>query len=670
VRLRLKALSAWAGRVGLAFLLFLLIWIALLWVAPQSGFRLAAWVGLVVTGLWLMVRLLRLAARQSVWRLRNRLLVTYLFISFVPILLVAGLAILGGYSLVSQLAVYLVTSELDRRIESLASITDSVVHTDPVSRPNAMERTIDLSYRERYPGIEILLREAGRQIRYPEGATIPAPLPGWQPTKGVLVRDGVFYLWSYAPTPTGDVTVTAPLTSAFLGDLVPNLGRVDVGEAPSIATGMAEEARRIAAGRPLPAAHGSFDPSVLWLATLPTADWNHPGKAGEGLFIAVQSRVSAVLGEVFNRKADLAQSTLQDLLILDVVVFVIVEIVSLLIGFGMTRTITGAVHRLYEGTQRVIAGDFTHRIEVHGHDQLAELSHSFNRMTENMERLLGVAKEKERLESEIEIAREVQDQLFPREVPQLGTLRLTGVCQPARLVSGDYYDYEAVGENQVALAIADVAGKGISAALLMAGLQSSLRTQLQDYSEAAAIAPDGHRHAAVSTSRLVSNLNRQLYATTSAEKYATFCLGVYDEAASSFTYTNAGHLPPLLVRDGIVEPLDVNGTVVGAFPFSEYGESRVLLQPGDLLVCYTDGVTEPENEYGEMFGETRLRELLARNGDRPEQELIAMVLDAVRHWTATEELQDDMTLLLARRVGTAPRGTENETAISSLAAQL
>jgi sigma-B regulation protein RsbU (phosphoserine phosphatase) len=662
------------GRLGLAYLVFLAIWIAMQIFAPQGGWafaaRLGSWIGVAFTGTWLIVRLLRLAARQAIWRLRNRLLVTYLFIAVVPILLVAALAGLGGYSLVSQLAVYLVTSELDRRIESIAAFTDSVVHTDPASRPNAMQRTLDLTYREHYPGIEILLREAGHEIRYPEEATIPAPLPGWQAAKGVMVRNGMFYLWSYARTPSGDVTVTVPLTSEFLGELVPNLGRVDVGESPSNPGGVAAEARKIAAGRPLPRAKSRFDPDVLWLATLPTDDWNHPGNAGEGLFIAVQSRVSAVLGAVFNRSADRYQSTLTNLLILDVVVFVAVEIISLLIGVGMTRTITGAVHRLYEGTQRVIAGDFTHRIEVTGHDQLAELSHSFNRMTENMERLLVVAKEKERLESEIEIAREVQDQLFPREVPQLGTLRLTGVCQPARLVSGDYYDYENVGENQVALAIADVAGKGISAALLMAGLQSSLRTQLQDAAEAAGVATDGHRYANLSTSRLVSNLNRQLYATTSPEKYATFFLGVYNEAASTFTYTNAGHLPPLLVRDGVAEPLDVNGTVVGAFPFAPYEESQVVLQPGDLLVCYTDGVTEPENEYGEMFGEQRLRELLARNADRPEQELIAMVLDAVRHWTASEELQDDMTLLLARRVAAATRHPEGETADSSLAAKL
>ena len=105
-----------------------------------------------------------------------------------------------------------------------------------------------------------------------------------------------------------------------------------------------------------------------------------------------------------------------------------------------------------------------------------------------------------------------------------------------------------------------------------------------------------------------------------------------------------------LVRDGAVELLEVNGTVVGAFPFSQYDESRVQLRSGDLLVCYTDGVTEPENEYGEMFGEERLMELLLRNSQRPEEEIIQLVLDSVKQWTGSEELQDDMTLLLARRV--------------------
>ena len=145
-------------------------------------------------------------------------------------------------------------------------------------------------------------------------------------------------------------------------------------------------------------------------------------------------------------------------------------------------------------------------------------------------------------------------------------------------------------------------------------------------------------------------MNQQLHATTSPEKYATFFLGLYDEPASTLTYTNAGHLPPLLVRSGKATPLDVNGTVVGAFPFSEYGESQVALQSGDLLVCFTDGITEPENEFGEMFGEERLIEILAQNAHRNDGQIIQTVIDSVRQWTASEELQDDMTLLLARRV--------------------
>jgi sigma-B regulation protein RsbU (phosphoserine phosphatase) len=310
------------------------------------------------------------------------------------------------------------------------------------------------------------------------------------------------------------------------------------------------------------------------------------------------------------------------------------------IGITMTRNITGAVHHLYEGTHRIMQGDFSHRVEVRGKDQLAELGVSFNRMTENLARLLTVAKEKERLQSEIEIAREVQNQLYPRVAPRTKSLRLTAVCRPARIVSGDYYDFEITRDRYVALAIGDVAGKGISAALLMATLQSSLRTQLNN----------GKADEPPSAARLVSQLNQYLYANTSAEKFSTLCLGLFDEADSSFIYTNGGNVPPALLRGGVVQRLDVNGTVVGAFPDAEYGESRIVLEPGDLLVFFTDGVTEPENAYGEMFGEERFLDLLVRNAHLGEEEIARTVIASVREWTGSEELQDDMTLLLARRV--------------------
>ncbi len=125
---------------------------------------------------------------------------------------------------------------------------------------------------------------------------------------------------------------------------------------------------------------------------------------------------------------------------------------------------------------------------------------------------------------------------------------------------------------------------------------------------------------------------------------------MYDEATQSLTYTNAGHLPPILIRSGVASSLEVNGMVVGAFAFAKYGDSRLNLKANDLLVFYTDGITEPENAYGEMFGEERLIELLLRNADRDEAEIVSSVIDAVREWTGSDELQDDMTLLLLRQL--------------------
>ena len=413
----------WLGRTGLAFLVFALLYLLAGWMAPGGVVRPLALLAMLISGIWMSLSVLRRARGQLIWSLRNRLLVTYLFIAAVPVLLVAMLAYLGGRALVSQLAVYMVTSQLERRIDTLSSFTESVVRTDPATRPFLMEKSLDLFYADRFPGIEILLRERDEETRYPEGATIPAPLAGWKPTSGVLVRDGKFYLWSYDKTKAGDVTVMAPLSREFLAQLVPRLGQVDVMEEHySDQTGVAREVREIPAGAPLPQSEsrfGRFDRDLSWNAIVDADDWNHPGeKTGAELLIAVRSRVSLILAEIFSHK-DPFQSTLEEFLIAGLIIFATVEVISLVIGISVARTITGAVRRLYDSTQLVIAGDFSHRIQVTGNDQLAELSKSFNRMTEHLQQLLLVAKEKERLESEIEIAREVQDQLFPRQVPRV-----------------------------------------------------------------------------------------------------------------------------------------------------------------------------------------------------------------------------------------------------------
>jgi sigma-B regulation protein RsbU (phosphoserine phosphatase) len=305
-----------------------------------------------------------------------------------------------------------------------------------------------------------------------------------------------------------------------------------------------------------------------------------------------------------------------------------------MIGISLTRSITRAVHDLYQGTERVMGGDFTHRIRPRGNDQIASLSFSFNRMTENMEQLLKIAAEKERMQADIEIAREVQAQMYPRCVPASPRLKLAAACLPARSVSGDFFDYQRLPGGRLAILLGDVAGKGISAALLMATIQTSCRARLA--------------HTLDGPSHLVSELNRQVCQASSPEKYATLCFCVLDEASGELRYTNAAHLPPLLIRQDEVAQFNVDGTIVGSFPAVTFGESSVTLRSGDLIVFYTDGVTEPENEYGEQFGEERLIEIIRRHADRDEDEIIQAVSHAVRQWTGSPDLQDDLTMLLAR----------------------
>jgi sigma-B regulation protein RsbU (phosphoserine phosphatase) len=176
----------------------------------------------------------------------------------------------------------------------------------------------------------------------------------------------------------------------------------------------------------------------------------------------------------------------------------------------------------------------------------------------------------------------------------------------------------------------------------MATIQSTMRTQLS--------ALNGGSLNALSAAKMVATLNRQLYATTSPEKYATFYFGLYNDEKHELTYTNAGHLAPMLLSGGDIRMLDSTGTVVGAFPTAKYEEKTVTLERGDILVAYTDGIVEPENVYGEMFGEERLKDLLVKYARADSTELIVRTMEAVVQWTGEGELQDDMTMVVVRRI--------------------
>jgi sigma-B regulation protein RsbU (phosphoserine phosphatase) len=268
-------------------------------------------------------------------------------------------------------------------------------------------------------------------------------------------------------------------------------------------------------------------------------------------------------------------------------------------------------------------------------------------MTERVQVLVAELTDKQKLEAELEIAREVQSQLFPRIVPRLRTLEVAGRCVPARSVSGDYYDFVPCGHRWTALAIGDISGKGISAALLMASVQSAFHSQLRFAGECKS---ESAVLFGLSASEIVDQLNRHLYESTSAEKYATFYCGIYDDEHGHLTYANAGHVPPLVIRGGKAIRLAVTGAVVGMFAESIYEQQVIELQKGDLLAAFTDGITECENSSGESFGDDRLIELLLRHSELPLEEMTERIFGHLRDWRHGLETQDDTTMLLARRI--------------------
>jgi sigma-B regulation protein RsbU (phosphoserine phosphatase) len=261
---------------------------------------------------------------------------------------------------------------------------------------------------------------------------------------------------------------------------------------------------------------------------------------------------------------------------------------------------------------------------------------------ENSQLTAAIAREvaqRARMDREIEIAREVQEGLFPQEMPKVHGLEYAGYCRPARGVGGDYYDFVEAPGGGLGIAIGDVSGKGIPAALLMASLRAALRAQTFDG------APD--------LARLVARLNRLIYEASGANRYATFFYATFDPATRRLDYVNAGHNAPFLFRGagGEAVRLEGGGPVVGLLPEAGYETQTIDLRPGDLLVAYTDGISEALNAAVEEWGEERLAEAVRSRGDGCEpQALMRTLMEGADAFAAGAPQHDDMTVVVARVV--------------------
>ncbi|HEV2490167.1 MAG TPA: SpoIIE family protein phosphatase [Candidatus Acidoferrales bacterium] len=641
-----------AGAVVLLRILF--------WLTPLNrlGSSIGGWLFILflIAAVYLIVRLARWARRRLLWGLRNRLIVAYLFIAVVPVVLLSAMIGLSGYLLYFQLGAHLIHDDLNERIADVSFIADTLETTlendrakgAPVDPASVLARpgisALVASAHERLPGLEIHLPESAKSI----GSNAR---PGRE-FSGLVQSAG--RLWVEAVVPgrpdslEGVLYVRCPVTAAFLDGIAPDLGPIQLttfqlaapADAPAEVLNLNGKrlvrAEQVTGHRALQPSQGWYDIDVPGGSTLDAVILSPDTQTTDTMPVAAafSLRPSRLNHRLF-ASLGLFGDPLVIVLVLILIFFLALEVAALVTGIVLTRTITIAVDDLYEATRHVRQGDFRHRIHVRQKDQLGVLADSFNAMTGSIAELIEEQRHRQRLENELTIAHEVQEQLFPRELPSLPGLELAAICRAARVVSGDYYDFMKLGHAGIGMAIADISGKGISAALLMASLQAALRSQA---------VLDGHR----TTGEVVASLNKHLYLNTSDDRYATLFYAEYNREARTLRYTNAGHVAPFFICDGTVKKLDEGGTVVGLFDHADYRQATIRTEPGALFVGFSDGLLEPENVYGEEFGSARLASEVLRFRDAPVERIAEALLSAVEQWAGTPEQADDMTVIVAR----------------------
>ncbi len=617
---------------------------------------------LLVLGLgYLAIRVFG-AHTHWLWSLRNQLIAVYFFVSILPILLQVVMTALALYVLYWHFGAYLVYADLERRIEQVAATADTLTTAyaleiastgakapiGPISEPPPRTAIFLAAAQENLPGLkievgagqELLARATDRRRFRFAGLVADHDAMELRAVVGRRVNGQQLI-----------VSAEVPVTPELLATLEPEFGPIEVITArpterlgqpgvtfPSRGRVLAPVRDVQAAGRALAPPARWFDYSVTGFSRLDAVNLADVSNAGADVPVILRftARASELNGRLLALVGEWGGIAVTALLVV-AAIFVLIELAALTRSISLTRSITRSVNDLYQATRYVESGDFGHRIQIRHHDQLGALGESFNSMTESVSKLISEQQQRQRLEHELTIAREVQRQLFPTEKPTVQGVEIEAVVRPARVVSGDYYDFLPLGPGRLGIALADISGKGISAALIMASLQAALRSQAMF---------DGRGPG--STAEIVTRLNKHLYSSTAPDRFATLFYGVYDAQTHRLEYTNAGHPAPLCISGKQVQRLSAGGTVLGLFDDRKFESQVVDITPGSLLIAYSDGLTEAENADAEEFEEQRVLDAALRMGQAPARAVLKNLLEAVNQWTGPAEQSDDITIIVAR----------------------
>jgi serine phosphatase RsbU (regulator of sigma subunit) len=655
LRARLEAflLQSLFGRILLGALAVLL----LSWVLP-----LPALLGGLAKGiLWLygfvgVFRLLWRLLHRLLWRIRTKLIVSYLFIALVPVLLLSLLffiaAVLGGILVAAHL-VNEELAELGRALNAAAETALADLPADDRAAAVAFEARL-AALRRQHPRLGATLLRSGRVVA--RWGQAPRALPAWWKEKdfaGLASEgEGPEVFRSVLVRGERAVLFDLPIDEALFKPLEARSGIHVLGRGEP-AKDVPGEPKR---DGPLvdvqdderPGLRVQLSPGGMHGVALPAhLDWATGEQESRPLPFRFQPlelgrRLSPGL---VGRDVPQGQSVAEILVLaLGIVglVFLVMYGVALVLGFLLARSITRSVHALSRGTERLRAGDFTSRIPVKSRDQLGELADSFNHMAGGIEDLLREQADKERLEEELRIARQIQMSLLPAEkAPTVAGLRVAALCLPAAEVGGDYYDLLPLSETRLGVLVADVSGKGTSAALYMAELKGLVLSLSRIYD---------------SPARLLSEANRILAANMDARSFITMTYAVLDVGKRSMRFARAGHNPLIQLEAGTgkTRVLTPPGLGLGLDRGDRFDqilqEDEVGLQSGDAFLFFTDGLSEAMNGEAELFGEGRLSRILADSGSLSAEEIRERILREVRAFAGGAAQADDMTMVILRVV--------------------
>ncbi|MEZ5316568.1 MAG: SpoIIE family protein phosphatase [Vicinamibacterales bacterium] len=628
--------------------------------------------GVVVAVVWLAVIGLARSRRRFLWRVRRKLILSYVFLGFVPVLLVGVFLLLASWFLYIVIVAYAFNEGFTDVIEDVRQVAETTA-TDIGRAPRDVQAALDGRYesaRGRYPGLSLavvgLPRVAGTGTSAPRGlagqagpwrhAPAPDALPAWVAVPGgftgllVFARPdnaGEIHLLIRVAVPVADgrlVVADLPVDADLVTRLEDRTGtRIEVVSVPAgtVVPGLAAPVQAGATAAQGGAAGLASDSLSVFRRGVVFEDFVEDWPTGSIGRATIM--LAAPLGRIAQRitgpSAQIASVAAGALVVVGVLLLIVLG-AAFFVGGILVRSITSAVHELFAGTERVQQGDFAHRIRIDSRDQLGDLADSFNRMGASIEHLLHVQREKQRLDDELRIAREIQKSLLPIEPPRIPGLTVADLCEPAREVGGDYYDFFLLGPRRLGVLIADVSGKGTSAALYMAELKGLMLAL---------------SHAERSPRRLLIDVNRHLADQLDNRSFITMTYAVVDLEAGMMTFARAGHTPLLVVSGGEPEVLVPPGMVVGLrLPGAEERFEELLvdqsvpIHPGDVFVLYTDGITEAMDTGGELFGDAGLERVVAANHEQEAAGIRERVLRDVRAFVGDAEPHDDMTMIVIK----------------------